>query len=81
MRTNSDHLEPLVPVGSLLKGRTPRAVARLCRTGKIPGARKVGLVWMIAPSAWRAYVAGEPTNKATSTAEADLLRAGYRFTR
>lgn len=78
IRTTADDTA-LVPVTSLLEGRAPRTVTRLCRNGKIPGAKKVGMCWMITRSAWRAFIGERPAP--ASTAEADLVRAGFRFAR
>lgn len=77
---NADDDLTLVPVTDLLEGRSARAVARLCRTGAIPAAVKVGQVWMITRGAWRAYLAGRfvPTGNA---AEDDLRRSGWTFGR
>ena len=77
----NDDTDVLVPVRDVMQGRPDRAVARLCRTGKIPGAIKVGSVWMITRAAWRAFVAGSSSTPETSAAERDLIRAGFRFGR
>jgi hypothetical protein len=50
-----------------ITGHTIRAIARLARTGKIPGARLMGRQWYI-PTAWAQNPAnanpgkGRPTN-------------------
>ena len=76
----NDDTDVLVPVRDVMQGRPDRAIARLCRTGKIPGAIKVGSVWMITRAAWRAFVTGISATE-TSAAERDLIRAGFRFGR
>lgn len=67
--------ETLVSVVTLLPSATPRKVARLCRTGKIPGAVKVGRIWMITESAWREYTTA--ATAPTCDADALLRKFGY----
>lgn len=70
--------DALMPVATLLK-LPQRTVTRRCRNEDIPGAIKVGRTWMITRSAWRAFIGEKPSP--ASTAEADLLRAGFRYAR
>lgn len=41
---------PLRPVQLFFPDQTPRWIADTCRAGKLPGAVKVGKVWMIRES-------------------------------
>jgi hypothetical protein len=67
----------LVLVHTLLPDRKKRLVDADCRAGKYPGVRKVGRQWMIRIADFEAWLRGQSAND-TSSAEADLRRAGFR---
>lgn len=44
-------------------GKTPGMIAKLCQTGKLPGAEKMGKTWIIPKIAVKKYVPEKPGPK------------------
>ena len=66
----------LLPVATFFPGRSPRWIADACRAGRIPGAIKIGRIWMMRPADVDALVAGRSgTRVPTADEVASTLRA------
>lgn len=77
----SGDFDGLAAVQQFFAGRSARWVADLCRSGRLPGAVKVGRTWMIRRSDFERFVGAKakhlpPTVPTVDEAMADLRRRG-----
>ena len=71
-------VDGLRPVALFFPDKSARWVADACRTGRIPGAVRVGRQWLIRPSDFDAFVSGNAIRcvPTVEQAAADLRSRG-----
>ncbi len=72
-------MSPLVDVTELVTVASRRWVFRMCRTGKVAGAVKIGRRWLVDREAFRSWASTGGKTASTPDAIDDELRAaGFR---